>query len=362
MNDDTSTTRPPEVPPVATVDATHAAVAGRDRRRRTRRKPARMTPAKLHAQRANARLSTGPQTLYGSRRAAVNRLRSPLEPWMRSQVKLPVRDYVELQRIWRELAAIFWFLDPVERYFTLYLAAWRWWRKLNALRAAPVGGRFQADLEELNSDLDACLAMLISRYARHTQQWDRRILKELGKDALKSTAVLRLAVEARLDEFRDRGLPIPRRLRLLKKPLGTRGWERGHPARFGSPKKTREAWATRGSEPGGEDARGSEPGGQDARAPSQAPAQPSLKEFLVEQGRRYLAAIEGIEPGDPTIAARLTSLAAEERASGRLAEIDPWLAGERRLGRKTIRSHAKMGLHPPKFPGGNIGANVAASD
>lgn len=66
----------------------------------------------------------------------------------------------------------------------------------------------------------------------------------------------------------------------------------------------------------------------------------------MEQGRRYLAAIQGIEPGDRAAAAKLASLAAEERASGRLAEIDPWLARETRLTEHGSISYKKGGPTP----------------
>lgn len=181
------------MPPVS------AALKSTGARPKARRKPARMTPAKLRAQRANARLSTGPRTPDGSRRAALNRLRFPLDRWTRRQMKLQVRDYAELQRIWRELAAIFWFLGPAERHFSLYFAAWEWWRKLAGVRA----GASEADLDRLNSHVDASLARLLSRYAHASLEWDRRLSKEMGKDALRSIAALRMAVEARLDEFRD---------------------------------------------------------------------------------------------------------------------------------------------------------------
>lgn len=313
MNDDTLTARSPGATTISTDDATDATAAGADRGRRIRRRPARMTPARLRAQRANARLSTGPRTLDGSRRAALNRLRFPLDPSNRRHMKRHGQDSGELQRIWRELAAIFWFLDPTERYFGLYLAAWRWWRKLNALRAGPATGGFRADLAELNSDVDACLALLISRHARATHDWERPILKALGKDALNSTQALRAAVEARLDEFRDASSPIPRRS-LLKKNVGVLALG--------------QAFAT----------------------------QPTPWEILVAQGRRYLAAIQGIEPGDPALASRLTSLAFEERMQGRMKEIDQWLAPNTLSERRKIGF--KMGPHPLTLPGGRIRKKV----
>jgi len=202
MTGDTSMARSPEPPEVGM----EVAAAGLDPRRRTRRKLARMTPAKLRAQRANARRSTGPRTVQGRRRAAMNRLRLRLGCGMRSLMGLTGAGYSELQRLWHDLLAIFWFVEPVERIGRLELAAWLCWFKLTLLR----DGCSRPDyLNHLDAEIERFLAEVIERYAfgRHDWNWKTTVRKEIGKDALSSRAALRAAVEWRLNRFHTGGAP-----------------------------------------------------------------------------------------------------------------------------------------------------------
>jgi len=95
-----------------------------------RRKPIRVTPAKLRAQRANARLSRGPRTPEGRRRSALNRLDTSLA------YLLEPGEARELRRIWRDLMAQFFFLKPElwrgDAWLEIRLqwVATAWWLKL----------------------------------------------------------------------------------------------------------------------------------------------------------------------------------------------------------------------------------------
>ena len=105
------------------------------RRRAEAMRPRPPSEARLRAQRANARRSTGPRSAKGKRRSAMNGLKfGSFEGFLRTN-GYPVDD---LRRIWRDLAAIFWFVDPVDRYGSLEWCALRWWSKLQLLRGEPI--------------------------------------------------------------------------------------------------------------------------------------------------------------------------------------------------------------------------------
>src|SRR5579872_6125530 len=103
-----------------------------------RKKNIRITPAKLRAQRANARLSRGPRTREGRRRSSLNRrhmeIAWPFQWLERDQAR-------ELRRVWRDLVAAFWFADPA------FLPGLR--RTLKTLRwyGDPAARREKLDLE-----------------------------------------------------------------------------------------------------------------------------------------------------------------------------------------------------------------------
>jgi hypothetical protein len=77
-----------------------------------RRRPMRMTPDKLRAQRANAKRSTGPRTVHGKRRSARNRRKFPFWPALENYLRWRGADLAEVRRLWQDLLAVFWFVEP----------------------------------------------------------------------------------------------------------------------------------------------------------------------------------------------------------------------------------------------------------
>jgi hypothetical protein len=153
--------------------------------------------ARLRAQRANAQRSTGPRTVRGRLRSAVNGLRLRIAPDLRRHLERRGENLTELQRLWQDLAAIFWFVDPVERYGGLQFAASQLWSKRKALR----NGGSEAYLRSLDARIEEDLTQLLYRYACGEPNWKRRVCKEIGPDAVRGSRELREAVEARLGVF-----------------------------------------------------------------------------------------------------------------------------------------------------------------
>ena len=100
-------------------------------------KSIRMTPVKLRAQRANARLSKGPKTPEGRRRAALNR--RGIKHSFLLQVEIGrLGEGKELLRLWRDLLALFWFIKPElwqeqpKLESCLERVAWAWWENVRS--------------------------------------------------------------------------------------------------------------------------------------------------------------------------------------------------------------------------------------
>ena len=157
----------------------------------------RMTPAKLRAQRANAQKSTGPRTLRGRRRSAQNRRQLRLEPFLLDYLRHLGADLAEVRRLWQDLLAVFWFVEP-DGYFCLERATWHWWLKLDALRK----GDSQDRLKILDLKIEKILGELLQWFAKWHPDWERWVRKEIGKDVLQSPEAMRLAVEVRLATLR----------------------------------------------------------------------------------------------------------------------------------------------------------------
>jgi hypothetical protein len=169
------------------------------------RKPMRMTPAKLRAQRANAQLSTGPRTVEGRRRSALNRRRLPLSSILSEHLRGLGADLAEVRRLWQDVLAVFWFVEP-DCYAYLQWAAVCWWRKLDAMRA----GRSRSCVESLDADIDQHLRRVLERFAKGHQRWDGWLRREIGEDGSQGIGRLRAAVEARLGTFRRKlGIETP---------------------------------------------------------------------------------------------------------------------------------------------------------
>ena len=166
-----------------------------------RRKPMTMTPRKLRAQRANARLSTGPSTAAGRRRSALNRRKLELSELMTDELKRRGADLAEVRRLWHYVLAVFWFLDA-DCYHYLQSAAWLWWQKLHAVRRG--GSEHYVKYAEAQSERR--LRQAVERFAKSHQRWENLLRKEFGVDVQEEgIAPLRLAVESRMGAFRRMG-------------------------------------------------------------------------------------------------------------------------------------------------------------
>lgn len=176
------------------------------------RKPMRMTPPKLRAQRANARLSTGPRTQGGRRRSAQNSRQLPFSPDVREDLGRQGADLAEVRRLWQEVMAVFWFIDPDCQYY-LQRATWHWWQKLNTLRH----GGSAARVNYLEGAIEKHLRQALERLAKRRQRWERWLRKELGADVREGMGCIRVAVEGRLGSFqRSAGSGTPRGIAVSK--------------------------------------------------------------------------------------------------------------------------------------------------
>jgi hypothetical protein len=174
-----------------------------------RRKNIEITPAKLRAQRGNARLSHGPRTREGRRRSALNR-----RGMDRSFVLLRTgreTDARDLLRIWRDLLAQFWFIKPdlwrrppdsgscLKLESRLEQVAWAWWRKLRWVRM----GASQEDLAKANEWIQSDLSAFLFEFRVGNQKADYWLRKEFGTDGRLNIAALRESIEPRLQIFRE---------------------------------------------------------------------------------------------------------------------------------------------------------------
>jgi hypothetical protein len=157
----------------------------------------RMTPAKLRTQCANARLSTGPRTAGGLRRSALNRWRLKLSPVLSENLKGRRADLADVRQLWRDVLAVFWFVDR-DCYQYLQWAACCWWRKLQTLRA----GGSEADVKYVDAEIEKYLMEVVGRFAKSHQRWEHWLRKEIGADVQQGMATLRVAVEGRPGTFR----------------------------------------------------------------------------------------------------------------------------------------------------------------
>lgn len=175
-----------------------------------------MSPARLRAQLANARLSTGPRTRAGRRRSALNRLglrRSELEGLGSSTAER----YRESLRVWRDLVVAFRFIRPeVWREtpaleFHLRQAAEAWVSKLHSERDGFIN-------KQMNAEIHLHLSRFMYGYRSGNRKADCRLRREFGADGRTDIDQLRAAIEARLSSFRGRSKL------LLRAAGGPPGW------------------------------------------------------------------------------------------------------------------------------------------
>lgn len=160
----------------------------------------RVTPAKLRAQRANARRSTGPRTAEGRLRSSLNSLKahpSPLGPVARAAGRRPE----EFLRIWRDLLALFWFVEPVSQYHQTVLQtrleslARAWWMKFSLAALANDG--------QTDADIESRLGAFLTELRQCRQKYLYRLRSKFGTDGRRGLGALRESIEARLGFHRD---------------------------------------------------------------------------------------------------------------------------------------------------------------
>ena len=169
-----------------------------------RKSPVR-TPALLAANRANARLSTGPRTREGRRRSALNRRRMRFSILPRAEG----RDARDALGLWRDLMAQFWFIKPLgerrpprferSRHLqsSLERLAWAWYRKLRWVRM----GASREDLASSNRWIEGDLWSFLFEFRVLNRKADDWLRKQFGSDGRACMAPLREAIEARLGPF-----------------------------------------------------------------------------------------------------------------------------------------------------------------
>jgi hypothetical protein len=166
-------------------------------------KSIRMTAVKLRAQRANARLSKGPKTPEGRRRAALNRRGMKLSFLLQGE-KGRLRERKELLRIWRDLLALFWFVKPGLREeepkleSCLEKVAWDWWEKLQWLR----DGFSKEGLWRQDGRIEGDLWSFLFEFRLANRKADYWLCKEFGTNGRTFLAPLRESIEKRLGAFR----------------------------------------------------------------------------------------------------------------------------------------------------------------
>ena len=163
----------------------------------------RMTPAKLRAQRANARLGRGPRTKEGRRRSALNGRLIKLQAFTLEGMRRRGKDPKELQRLWRDLLALFWFAEPPLGVL-LEMLAWEWWRKLEMVRDGKVEAAQQQD-----GEIERELAGYVRRFRWMDEKWSYWLRKRFGTDCATDMRRLRECLESRLALFRQIQTPPP---------------------------------------------------------------------------------------------------------------------------------------------------------
>jgi hypothetical protein len=157
-----------------------------------------MTPVKLRAQRANARLSRGPRTPEGRRRSALNHRGMGLARTFNRPGETQ-----ELLRIWRDLLAQFWFMKPelwrARPLLELHLerAALLWWGKLDLVRKGLRGENLWAK----NKEIEERLSDFLFQLRMGNQKCGYWLRKQFGTDGGLDIPALRESIEARLGLF-----------------------------------------------------------------------------------------------------------------------------------------------------------------
>jgi len=161
-----------------------------------RRAPAgASSPLRIAANRRNALKSTGPRTLAGKRRVALNaRRRGLCSEELERQLRARGEDPQEFRRLHRDLIAIFHPKDhaAVE---AVALMAQTWWEKARRIRDWVAAGQPRTD--ELDARLEKLLVLLVYGERQRHGWWRHRLAAVLGRPVGSPNGV-RHKIEARL--------------------------------------------------------------------------------------------------------------------------------------------------------------------
>ena len=160
-----------------------------------------LSPARLAANRRNARKSTGPKTKAGKRRAALNGRRlAPAE--IERQLEARGEDPRDFRRLHRDVAALFPPHDLATE-AAVQLLAMTWWEKARRIRNWVAAG--PARTGDLDGKIEELLVFLVSSQRQRHEPWRTRLVEVLGTGSggwgPGSPAEVRRKIERRLFAF-----------------------------------------------------------------------------------------------------------------------------------------------------------------
>ena len=153
------------------------------------------SPLQIAANRRNALKSTGPRTVAGKRRVALNARRHDLcSEELDRQLRARGEDSQEYRRLQRDLLAIFQPKNGAAAKAVEQMAQ-TWWEKARRIRNWVAAGQPRAD--ELDARLEKLLIFLVYGERQRHGWWKHRLAAVLGR-RLGSPADVRQKIEARL--------------------------------------------------------------------------------------------------------------------------------------------------------------------
>jgi hypothetical protein len=169
------------------------------------RKP--VSAARLRAQRANARLSTGPRTRAGKYRSALNgQVRRVIPEAMERDLRARGEDPREFCRLHRHLIAIFRPRHPEISAAVLLLAS-AWWQKARRIRQWVGAGLPQS--AELDARIEALLVLISSEMRRRNRHWITA-LESVVDSPIGPPPEVRRQIEERLTLFGGKPMALKR--------------------------------------------------------------------------------------------------------------------------------------------------------
>jgi hypothetical protein len=157
-----------------------------------------LSPARLAANRRNAKKSTGPKTKAGKRRVALNPRRLGLAPpEFERQLQARGEDPRDFRRLHRDLAAL---LQPhdMAAEAAVQLLAMTWWEKARRIRNWVAAGPARTD--DLDEKIEDLLRFLVYVQRQRHERWQAHLVEVLGS-RLGKPADVRHKIERRLFAF-----------------------------------------------------------------------------------------------------------------------------------------------------------------